>query len=588
MAAPTSKKAKIEDDGWMDRIWQHHRDYIDSCEDDQVGDVDEIPELLKEIPARFRDVRISDLRELKDRESLLPALISVSHGSLADHELSQLLLLDAQSPDRLAHQEALKHHITASLVAFPFNAQTWSMTANLCRTDDVQQWPRANVVQAYSKAAESAKRVRDFAIDWLKNNNDAMLCEWIEMLLLNQVVGVEWLEDEGTEENEEEVDEENGSWSQSPVEAVSRFMASMLHSMMGNHEEARQQMKPFGFTHRLHPSVWAGDTTSSSSSATTVARVQNVLPDKIHSRLLQVFAPDADYWKESGYGSRGYYSYFEPLSSDTDHVIRHVVETHLLPLVRAYLGEKAQQICGYEWWVHTRPTTANLGHQLHFDTDELLLRENEPRISHPLVSSVLYLSGAGKGCGSTIVFDQTPDSETVASSVWLNTPIDNSLLMFPGNQLHGVLPCTGYIQSGECASIHPDKLFDVEAPKSTNPDDAATNRLTLMVGFWSRNIPEDLETKPFLYGPCGPLPPQTEHTWVKQIHEEFDQMKPLTKLSVDAVPSVVPAWEELSASDETENLLEVPQRVDHRFFVHDAPHCFRKSLFDHDEFDEIH
>ena len=76
----------------------------------------------------------------------------------------------------------------------------------------------------------------------------------------------------------------------------------------------------------------------------------------------------------------------------------------------------ADSIVGYEWWPHTRPVQANLGHNLHFDTDESLLAETGD-ITHPIVSSVLYLTG-GADSGATIVFDQTPDSKDIAKHGW--------------------------------------------------------------------------------------------------------------------------------------------------------------------------
>ena len=64
-----------------------------------------------------------------------------------------------------------------------------------------------------------------------------------------------------------------------------------------------------------------------------------------------------------------------------------------------------------------------MGHQLHFDTEENTLASPPtltgggeqggtseipfpPRILHPAVSSVCYLTGAAAGGGPTVVFDQ--------------------------------------------------------------------------------------------------------------------------------------------------------------------------------------
>ena len=67
---------------------------------------------------------------------------------------------------------------------------------------------------------------------------------------------------------------------------------------------------------------------------------------------------------------------------------------HVLPLAQSQLKPGHDPIVGFEWWVrvHTRSIQANLGHQLHFDTDEAFLAQ-EKEVTHPAVSSVLYLTG---------------------------------------------------------------------------------------------------------------------------------------------------------------------------------------------------
>ena len=155
--------------------------------------------------------------------------------------------------------------------------------------------------------------------------------------------------------------------------------------------------------------------------------------------MCSLFAPDAPYWLESDYQNRGYYSFFAPKKEkekEPTNVIEDVIKNHLLPLAEQECSDES--IVGVEWWVHTRPTGNNLGHPIHFDTDESLLAR-EKKVSHPVVSSVLYLTGAERdketnsaSAGPTIVFDQTPDSTTVASKAWISKPQDNSFMIFPG------------------------------------------------------------------------------------------------------------------------------------------------------------
>ena len=236
-----------------------------------------------------------------------------------------------------------------------------------------------------------------------------------------------------------------------------------------------------------------------------------------------------------------------------------------------------ERIVGAEWWAHTRPLGANLGHQLHFDTDESLLGR-EKKVTHPILSSVLYLTGACEDAkaGATIVFDQTPESKDVASTAWVSHPKNNSYMNFAGDLLHGVLPCTGV----------------ENVNKNVGDSSQPIHRLTLMVGFWTRNVTIGMGKRQ-LYSPCGPLPPSTsEHSWVIESQRGYNNTKQTSKnggnrdeISFDALPSASPAWEHFDSkvksprSDE----LAIPKGLDHRFFVNNAPHCFTESLFDKED-----
>jgi hypothetical protein len=444
--------------------------------------------------------------------------------------------------------------------------------------------------------------------------DDPLVKEWVELLLLNQVVGVEFEtdndDDDGEEENEneeeqsdedeeneeEEEKEEDGQYSSSAVEATSRFMCAMLWSIEGRHDGALKHLQKFPLTHRLHPNVW---TVSKSQQhdvppkAPLVFRPpQGILPESLYRSMTQLFAPDAVYWKESSYSNRGYHSYFMDYEKDRapKNVIEDMIVNHLLPRANQVL-EKGESICGFEWWVHTRPIQANLGHNLHFDTDESMLAQ-EGKVTHPIMSSVLYLTGGGDDeAGATIVLDQTPDSEKVAESCWQCIPKDNALMIFPGNLLHGVLPCPGHTEStsqdGHAAELSAEKLMQSWNNESPGNDtQPKPHRLTFMVGFWTRNVPATMKDRQ-LYGPCGPLPPATEeHTWVREMSKGYDAgsstaTKAETDMPAVALPRVTPAWETIEPEvTNDEPPLDIPQAIDHRFFVHGAPQCFRQSLFE--------
>jgi hypothetical protein len=504
---------------------------------------------------------------------------------------------------------------------------------------------------------------------------------WIEMLLLQQIAGVEWSDGNEEEDNENEKAAEhdddddkedlmNGAFTFSTVEAMARFMAAMLYSTNGRHDQAMSHLARFRhLTHRLHPNMWSGDRTAITSNTNPRTETQptiqsplqpacfapSVLPTPLYQRLCELFAPDASYWIESDYGNRGYYSYFmdyEPNRSPTN-LVEEVIVHHLLPLAQQLLTQSPKtssssttKIVGFEWWVHTRPIQANLGHNLHFDTEEGYL-EQHGQITHPIVSSVLYLTSGNQKhdphspAGATIVLDQTPDSTQVAQVGWRNEPRDNTFLVFPGNLLHGVLPCPGVKAAAvggdaednnknngnstqkmgsddkqSLLSQWKEKLNVIKA-KDEKTQEAASNvagvvvsppppshRLTFMVGFWTRRVPDQMKERP-LYGPCGPLP--TDAKWVDEMSREYyddsnrvnstllsnpKQSENSSSISQQqVVPLISPVWEELAQAnddddgndfDDDDPSLQLPRAIDHRFFVQNAPQCFRDTLFEKD------
>lgn len=222
--------------------------------------------------------------------------------------------------------------------------------------------------------------------------------------------------------------------------------------------------------------------------------------------------------------------------------------------------------------------------------------DQNSEVTHPLVSSVLYLTGGPNEVsssneirlsptgGSTIVFSQEPTSKTYAKTAYVGSPKDNSYMIFPGNLLHGVLPCPG-IPSGF----------------KNNESSDQSHRLTLMVGFWTRNVPENIK-KRTLYSACGLLPPPTrKHTWVRDSIQLFEDLsrnqdvseiilntKDLESCDSEWLPSFQPAWERISikendtVSGSDDPPLEFPFSINHRFFVKEEgekPNYFWKTLF---------
>jgi len=144
---------------------------------------------------------------------------------------------------------------------------------------------------------------------------------------------------------------------------------------------------------------------------------------------------------------------------------------------------------------------------------------------------------------------------------------DNAHL--PGNLLHGVLPC-----SGGCSDV---KQTDEENEK---------HRLTLMVGFWTRDVTIGLNERN-LYSACGPLPPpsSSEHSWVLQSQNGYpNKTKPQGEETIsdlsksDVLKCISPAWEQFKEDDSA--TLTIPRGLDHRYFVSNAPRCFSDDLFE--------
>ena len=654
---PAPKKAKTEDcgddDALCELVWNHFECYQQSLDEspDQAGDTDELAEIIELLSSKKSSIPpCTDLSSIERCVDMLPVLWSVVSHLLADVAIGELLALSDANNQGAKESEVDEkirevHKLLEDAIHyFPMNASTWSMTANYARmilqkggkavplhTSQLLTSP-LTVARWYQHAATCAQQVRSQGLKLLEKEDESQdgldVKPWIESLLMNCVVGVEWIPDDDEEEGgtqdeedigsndseEEEKDSEEigGAWSGSATEATSHFMAAMQLSIANKHDEALGHLQEFPFTHRLHPNLWKSSTgqensithQSTSNMAESPVFVfgsgnesSGVLPLHLYQQLCKVFEPKSPYWTESSYSTRGYYSYFMDKKNASDgefsNLIYEVIQGHLLPKVQSILDRRkhTEQIVGFEWWTHTRPLGANLGHNLHFDTDEALLSQ-EGLVTHPIYSSVLYLTGEPHG-GPTLVLDQTPDSTENASRAWSCSPKDNTFLVFPGNLLHGVLPCSNGSKDEPPATSKPsiNQLINATS-KNENSIMSAKHRLTFMVGFWTRRVPDKMRERK-LYAPCGPIPPPTEeHSWVQQIERDYkggslSSCDPIPSQAVP-VPSISPVWQKIIPKEKPEaESLEIPKTIDHRFFVEDAPECFRASLFEDIEASEI-
>ena len=561
------KAKKIDVEGELDTstAFGFYRRYLDAMDDDNNesghDEMTEIKELVQHIESfQIRPFQ-EDLSSIKTETDMLGILASVSYCLMASTAIESYLEGDTyQKPQEL---------IDKSLSFFPRNAACWSMAANFGRITETLS--KETVTKWYQQAAQYAHQLRQETLELLEGDDcNESVKEWMELLLLQQIVGVEYILDE-----DDQQDNENGYFSASSVEGTSRFMAAMLLSRDGNHDIALQHLKSFPLTHRLHPNVWTGEG-SQRKAKTTIATMapvsfRNVLPPMLYQRMCNAFAPDAAFWKESDYDNQGYYSFLADIGDKPKNLIDDVVTHHLLPLAKQVLGDRGDEICSYEWWAHSRQ--ASLGHTLHFDTDEANLGSGQS-VHHPVLSSVLHLTG-DETSGATIVLDQTPDYSDLAQVCWRSIPQPNTFMVFPGNLLHGVLPNVTTKQ--DCTSRGHWQL----KPPSHSP-----RRLTFMVGFKTRVVPDQRQGQN-LYGPCAPLPPDTEE-WVKEIERgyqqdcESSQSPRVTGMHMEELPHVSPAWECIKDDSVKEPLLELPHEIDQRFFVNGPPECFRKTLFEND------
>lgn len=641
---------------FLQRIWGHFQAYLASTDqEDPEGtpDVDELHEILEwascqstspvQVPLKGGDNNNDNETVVafyvqawrKDPIALLPVLLSVATQFLADHAIA--LFLEQKNARSLAKDDQddqetspildtteVTRQLFPSLNWFPTNPSTLSMLANWIRMEEGGLANPVFLGQLYRYAARQAALIRQACLKILddcpkedeeeEDEKDAaeeqakvpQLPVIIEGLVLNQVVGVEY---NGSEEDiDDEDDDDNDSrgsdteWTSSAVEGTARFMAAMQFSMAGCHDEAAKELKYFDFTHRLHPNVWnetnkiVEDGEKASSITIEPALFEGpVLPTDVLEQLRQAFHPDSPYWMESGYNQRGYYSFFVDRLQRGDKpkdLIQDIIESFLLPLVEKQLESNDQPIVGYEWWVHTRPVAANLGHNLHFDTDEALLK-SQKQVTHPIVSTVLYLDGMVGKSGPTIVLNQnSAENAPNADKVWRNDPHPNSYLLFPGNMLHGVLPCSTFKDASTTTlSNIPDDswvpdfqdIFLKKLDRQSFPRERS-HRLTFMVGYWTRRVPDQMDDPTELYAPCGPMPPDS-HVWIRNLRKGYPNNLMSTNETSAAtkepcrVPHVSPAWEALPVST-TPDSLDVPTALDHRFFVRNPPTCFRESLFE--------
>jgi hypothetical protein len=232
--------------------------------------------------------------------------------------------------------------------------------------------------------------------------------------------------------------------------------------------EAYRLLEELGFTFGFSNKLTTCDLAGAGRSATQkecqgrVYVTDNVYNDRMMAHMLDLFAPNSEFWSEHNYGSpgRGFFSYQNILDNQKQRDRpRSTFEDILLHIrSRAAVGFPAVANAKYaEWWAHTRPHSN--GHQLHFD---YVVGEDGVSPRHPIMSSISFIDAS---CGGpTLVLDQTMTNE-ITSEGFLLVPKANRLACFNGKLLHCVLPGAGVVPGG----------------------DNRKRRLTFMVAFWNKD-----------------------------------------------------------------------------------------------------
>lgn len=140
-------------------------------------------------------------------------------------------------------------------------------------------------------------------------------------------------------------------------------------------DQALPYLNRFRIRWRLAPNVWRSVANlpvetftlerGAASDASSVRRVAHAIPDRLIKELSTGFSLSSPFWTETGYADRGYFSFWYNVADTPRNSVEFLCR-HLLPLCGA-----AQRVVGCEWWVHTRAEGRSIGHQMHFDTEEV-------------------------------------------------------------------------------------------------------------------------------------------------------------------------------------------------------------------------
>ena len=223
-------------------------------------------------------------------------------------------------------------------------------------------------------------------------------------------------------------------------------------------------------------------------------------------------------------------------------------------------------------------------------------------VVHPAVSSVLYLSGAGRADPTVVLDQRVGDCEgRGARLAHVSHPVEDAVLMFPGDRLHCVCPSPpppqpatdGGGAGGAGGAKRKRGAAAAAAPAASGGGGGGSGgelraaaglpqRVTLMIGFWARDVASVVKRPPL--GACAAVPrPSRKCTWPKLLAPSGGgggggPAPTPRRLPVHRVPD---PWEALPAAraarDPWAGRLAVPEARNHRFFVRTMAE-FRRQL----------
>ena len=258
---------------------------------------------------------------------------------------------------------------------------------------------------------------------------------------------------------------------------IAKYHLAALCLQTNRRDEGVELAREIGFRYVIQSDIWQTSGLMCSSGESFVGAVDGILSSSRFDSLYKIFAPDSSFWSEHSYPTPNFFSYYVSLKDKKRNLLSDIVRNNVIPVVSETFPE-AKNVVGYEVWSHKRSNGS--GHQMHYDTDEVVERTGQ--ISHPVVSCVLYLQ-EGHGGATLVTTHRLKDSTLEEASGFLLRPKTNRLCYFDGRLLHGVVPKM--------------KQFETRRQhgKRKRSRVGVAERITLMIGLWTKTPQSAVEAK---------------------------------------------------------------------------------------------